>query len=289
MIDGIRLSIIIPIYQQWELCSALIPMLLSQIADVKNAELIIVDNGSVLIPDLVFEDKFTLLLCDKQGSYAARNFGLSRAKGDLILFTDADCMPSVDWIQMVLTAYDCSDKKTLLAGNVIVRSEHKVPTTAELYDIAIGLPQQRYVSRGCAVTANLAIPRPVFDEVGVFDDERFSGGDADFCQRALQAGFNLTYVPEAVVYHPARKTWKEYTTKVRRMKGGQIRAGIFSRRLKFFLITLIPPVWRFWRVIKSEKLKPLQKLRVVVFQFCLWSVELIEMFALLLGKTPERR
>lgn len=284
-----QLSVIVPVYEQWHLCRSLIEALLSEIAEVDNAELIVVDNGSSWIPDSIHEGNVTILKCDKAGSYAARNLGLSRAKGDLILFTDADCMPSNYWIESLLKAYENSNKETLLAGNVIIRSNDQAPSTAELYDIAAGLPQERYVAKGYAVTANLAIPKVVFDEVGVFDDSRFSGGDADICQRALSAGFQLKFVPDAVVYHPARKTWAEYATKVRRMKGGQIRAGKLSRRMKYLCLTLIPPVWRFWRTLKSHKLKPTEKLRVLWFQFRLWGVELTEMFALLCGKTPERR
>lgn len=287
--NSITISIIVPVYEQWELCSSVIQTIISQMAIVEIAELIVVDNDSVWIPDFAYQDEFIFLKCEKPGSYAARNLGLSQARGELILFTDADCVPSGSWIQDILKAYERSDKKTLLAGNVTVRSDNKTVSTAELYDIDAGLPQERYVSKGYAVTANLAVPRVVFNEVGLFDEERFSGGDADFCQRALLAGFSLKFVPEAVVFHPARNTWNEYAIKVRRTKGGQIRAGSFGRRLKYSLITLLPPIWRIWRTVKSNKLKPFEKVRVAWFQVRLWLVELIEMVALLLGKRPERR
>lgn len=284
----VAVSVIVPVFNQWHLLKALIDAFAQQ-SENFDCELLIVDNGSDNILEVQESVDISVFECKKPGSYSARNMALSHTKGDLILFTDADCIPDENWISTILDAYEQSDRKTLLAGNVIIRSNNANPTVAELYDIAAGLPQERYVSKGYAVTANLAIPRAVFDEIGSFDEQRFSGGDADICQRAIKAGFSLNYIPEAVVYHPARKTWDQYATKVRRMKGGQIRAGSISKRLKYGLITLLPPVWRFWRTCFSDKLTTIQKIKVVFFQFRLWFVEVFEMFALLLGKQPERR
>jgi glycosyltransferase involved in cell wall biosynthesis len=281
-------SVIVPVFNQWHLLPDLIKAFSNQ-SGAFSRELVIVDNGSDEIPKLPDNADITILTCEKPGSYAARNKGLDAVSGELIVFTDADCVPGDDWLSHLYEAYSGSDRKTLLAGNVIIRSNSQQPSSAELYDIAAGLPQQRYVTRGYAVTANLAIPRAVFDRVGLFDENRFSGGDADFCQRSLNAGCSLKFISEATVFHPARTTWAEYATKVRRMKGGQICAGRLSRRFKYFLITLLPPVWRFWRIAKNDKLKLGEKIRVVWFQCRLWLVELSEMFALLLGKTPERR
>lgn len=281
-------TLIIPVFNQWHLLTETLKSLSEQSCENKF-ELIIIDNGSDDVPE---KDEFfdtTIVECNKPGSYAARNFGLKHASGELIIFTDADCSPDREWIEQMISAYEKSNKKTLIAGNVVISTDSKYPSSAELYDIAAGLPQERYVSKGYAVTANLAIPKVVFDKIGLFDDTRFSGGDADFCQRALNAGFELKFVPGAVVYHPARKTWDEYATKVRRMKGGQIRAGKLSRRLKYFSITLVPPVWRIWRTVKSDKLTVREKSRVIWFQIRLWGVELSETMCLLLGKTPERR
>ena len=283
-----KIAVIVPVFQQWELISKLAKLF----KEIKNShskeiEFILVDNEPGQISHN--QNGFTIIDCHKPGSYAARNVGIKAIKADLYIFTDADCLPDKNWLEKLREAFDESDGHTLLAGEVVIKTHSDQPTTAELYDTALGLPQARYVSQGYAVTANLAVPKVVFDEIGLFDEERFSGGDADFCQRALKAGYKLAFVPDAIVYHPARKTWHEYATKVRRMKGGQIRAGKLSRRLKYFFITLIPPVWRIWRTMKSVKLSPAEKLRVAWFQIRLWFVELFEMVALLFGKTPERR
>lgn len=281
-------SVIVPVFNQWHLLPDLIEAFSNQ-SGAFSRELVIVDNGSDEIAQLPDNPAITMLECEKPGSYAARNKGLSAVSGALIVFTDADCVPDSDWLMRLYEAYSDSDQKTLLAGNVIIRSNSQQPSSAELYDIAAGLPQQRYVTRGYAVTANLAIPRAVFDRVGLFDENRFSGGDADFCQRSLNAGCSLKFISEATVFHPARTKWREYITKVRRIKGGQICAGKLSSRMKYCLITFIPPFWRFWRIALCGKLGLPDKLKVLTFQLTLWLFELLEMIALLLGKSPERK
>ncbi len=284
------ISVIIPVYEQWDQVPLLCAALGRQSLPRDNFEVIIIDNGSALVPDLtVTNTSISFLECKKPGSYAARNAGLELANGELVVFTDADCLPEDDWLERLQGAYQKSDKNTLLAGSVVIRSDNHNPNTAELYNMVAGLPQERYVRQGYAVTANLAIPRKVFDEIGLFDDRRFSGGDADFCTRALKSGFSLEYIPNAIVYHPARASWAEFSTKIRRIKGGQIRAGKLSRRLKYFFITLVPPVWRLWRTLKNQELDTEQRLKVCGFQMMLWGVEVFETAALLLGKKPERR
>ena len=283
-------TLIVPVFEQWDLVPDLVDAIEKQKYRPENFEAIFVENGSGNFENhLSLPNWAKVLFCESPGSYAARNKGLESAKGELIIFTDADCVPSDCWIKVLLDSYQNMGDDTLFAGQILVRSKKKKPNIAELHDIVSGLPQGRYVSRGYAVTANLAIPRKIFDVVGNFDERRFSGGDADFCKRALFSGYHLKYVPEAIVYHPARASWHESVTKVRRVKGGQIKVGNLSRKLKYGFITFVPPFWRLWRILINGQLDIWQKIGVCGFQSILWLVELGEMFLLLLGKKPERR
>src|SRR5690606_4863449 len=151
------------------------------------------------------------------GSYAARNLGAAAARGRLLAFTDADCRPAPGWLAAMAEAATRLPGR-LLAGPVrIVANEP--PNAFEIYDRIRGIPQERYVRQGYATTANLAVPRPVFDALDGFDAARFSGGDADFCRRAGRAGHAVVLVPGAAVAHSARASWAELATKARRVKG----------------------------------------------------------------------
>lgn len=286
-----RFSVVVPVYQHWSLVPKLLDCLERQVFPQERFETILVDNGS---SDLTLPEKMSLqtrvLRCDRPGSYAARNHGVSHASGAWLVFTDADCLPSPEWLQALDDAAKrMSDNDILLAGAVEMVAASDRPGSYEIFDIVKGIPQSRYVSRGYAATANLAVPRTIFDKLNGFDDKRFSGGDADFCRRAGNQGHAIAYVPEARVDHPARVTWQEIATKARRIKGGQLTAGARSRRNTWMLATLMPPVrgaWHFFRATRHPLTYRLIAIRVLLQ---IWCVELSELVRLCFGGEAERR
>lgn len=288
----VKLSVIVPVYQHWNLVTNLVKALSKQTLESRFWELIIVDNGSDGVPELSsLPDFVNLLHCSTPGSYAARNLGLANAKGDLLVFTDADCTPDETWLEEMFESYSSGSKKELIAGAITIYrdSHHELANPVELYDIALGLPQESYVKRGYAVTANLAIPSVIFNEVGHFDESRFSGGDSEICRRAGKNGFQLRYEPKAIVKHPARSSWLELETKVRRVKGGQIKADKLSRRVQYFIRSFLPPLRAYLKVLRNKSLVIREKLTIFGVLSKLWIVEMDEVLRLLLGKKPERR
>lgn len=288
--NSLIISVIVPVYEQWDLIKLLVTSLAKQTFDQNKWELIIVDNGSKNIPDVEMAIVNTCVcVCTEKGSYAARNHGIENARGQLLVFTDADCQPDCNWLETIFQHYLSNGENALYAGSVKVSPLHSnKPNMYEVYDSYLGIPQQSYVKRGYAVTANLAVPSIVFAEVGVFDGKRFSGGDAEFCQRAVSKGKSLLYVQSAMVLHPARSEWVQLETKARRMKGGQMLNGPFKRRAYFFLKTFVDPFIGLFRIFKSE-LGAKEKCIVSFVVFRLWFVNLKEIVSLLLGAQPERR
>ncbi|MBF5056596.1 glycosyl transferase family protein [Alcanivorax sp. 521-1] len=288
---GVPISVIIPMYQHWELAPTLLAALEAQTLPKDRWECFIVDNGSDRVPDpATLPDFVTLLECPRPGSYAARNVALEQARGELLVFTDADCRPRPDWLERLWARHQESPGARLIAGGVrVCKFDSAPPNAVEIYDTAMGIPQARYARRGYAATANLAVPRSAFERLGPFDAARFSGGDAEFCQRAGAAGIPLFYEAAAAVDHPARRDWPELTTKLKRVKGGQIRSGPWKRRLKFLIKTFVPPVWAFWYAVRSDKVSPREKLTVLRVQTALWFLEMAETLRLLFNGRMERR
>jgi GT2 family glycosyltransferase len=285
------ITVIVPIYQHWHMVTALFAGLAEQTLPTDRWEFLLVDNGSDVIPDEKDLPHFVRLLhCPEPGSYAARNTALQHARGELLVFTDADCRPSPDWLSNVWQAYESSNKQSLIAGGIeVARLEAGKQSLVELYDMALGLSQASYTRNGYAVTANLAIPRVVFDRVGPFDKTRFSGGDKEFCLRARAAGYELIYRPNALIYHPARRHWGEIATKAKRIKGGKVCSGTFKSRALHTIRTYLPPVWAFLSVVRNRRFSVRERICILGVLCRLWAVEMIEVTQLLLGKTPERR
>ena len=157
------------------------------------------------------------------GPAHARNVAIDRAsEAQIIVFTDADCVPHPDWIRNHVRALDDAD---MSGGAVTVRlSADRAP--AEYLDRRRHLRQENYVRyEGFAATANLAVRQEVarlhFDEhLTLAADE-----DVDFCHRARAAGYSLVYTPDALVDHPARNR-REFIAKIRRMSSAiRLRAA----------------------------------------------------------------
>lgn len=286
-------SIIVPVFNHWHLVPRLIEGIIDQTLGTDELELLLVDNGSDNLPDQPDFPPFARILhCAEPGSYAARNEGIKHATGEFLAFTDADCEPAPTWLKSALDYANEHEnpKSVIIAGALnIIAAEGKDPNPCELYEMVLGLPQERYVQRGYGTTANLVFAKQVIDATGPFDATRFSGGDAEFCRRAAHHGIVTRYCHEAVVNHPARSTWEALAGKVRRIKGGQITAGPYQRRFLWTVRTLLPPV-RAWRMILNSTRLQTGRQRMVLchIQFRLWIVEIGELARLLAGRKPAR-
>ena len=197
------LSVIVPVHRHWDLIPDLLAALGAQTLDAERFEILIVDNDGAA-PDLATAPNARMLACPAPGSYAARNAGVAAARGSWFAFTDADCRPAPGWLT-ALVAAAAETPGHLLAGPVGIAPPAR-DTPAAVYDRVRGIPQARYVTRGYAATANLAVPREAFRAAGGFAPERFSGGDAAFCRAAGARGFPIRLVPEAEVVHLCRTT-----------------------------------------------------------------------------------
>jgi len=287
---GLPVSVIVPVFNHWDLVPELLACLQAQTLDKHLLEVLLVDNGSDVLPsDLQLPPWARLMHCRTPGSYAARNAAIAEARGDTLVFTDADCRPLPEWLECGIACIEAASQDTIIAGEIVIEPRDRGKLTPyELYDMALGMPQRRYVSHGYAITANLFVPRPVMQRARGFDPSRFSGGDAEFCRRAVAAGAGLQFCPRAVICHPARREWGELVTKARRIKGGQITAGPRLRRLSYAFRTLMPP-FRVWAMaLRAERLSIRQRLTVCAIKARLWRVEMAEMLRLVLGKPPRR-
>lgn len=281
-----NVSVIVPVYETWHLIPSLVECLQRQTVSGDKFEVILVDNGSSSVNASSMPSNYLLLRCEKPGSYCARNRGVAQSRGAILAFTDSDCLPEPNWLRNLVEGISESE---LRAGAVEIFTSATGPTLIERYDQIKGIPQSLYVSRGYAATANLAVPAELFRSLGGFDEGRYSGGDAEFCRRALRFGARLTYVADAVVNHPARNSWLEVVTKARRVKGGQIKSGPFSRRLLWLLRTLLPPVVEWKRIMMCKKGSALDRACALAIEAALWFVRLGETIRLLFGGNPERK
>jgi len=299
-LDGtgpLHVSVIVPVHLHWTFAVRLLASLARQTLPGARFEVILVNNGGPLprpapVPPAGAAFALRLFDCPAPGAYAARNLGATRAAGDLLVFTDADCDPAPGWLEALATAARAGPER-LLAGPIRMAGAAPVmpggrPNPYAAYDRLRGIPQERYVRLGYAATANLAVPRAVFERLGGFDGGRFSGGDAEFCRRAGRAGVPIALIAHAVVVHPVRSDWAALRVKARRVKGGQILGGSRRSRALWLMRTLTPPLRALVRFLRMPGPWPERRAAIGVL-FRLWWVELVETGRLLAGGAPERR
>ena len=221
------LSIIIPVYNSEKYLPELFHCL-EKNRYTDGDEILLVDNGSSdnsanLCRDFACgNSKHVRFLSyvEKAGSYSARNFALQNAKGDVFVFTDSDCKPTENWCEKIRQNIG---KGTVVAGNVILEIVNK--GLWECFDQLASLNNEKSAKNNSVATANMAVFREDFFKVGMFE-ERFSGGDYDWSKRAFQCGLSIKYVPDAIVYHPTRKTFDAILKKEQRIAYGE---GCHSR------------------------------------------------------------
>lgn len=226
-----QISVIIPVRDDLARLRACIARLLAESNCGRLDEILIVDNGSAepISNEWVSTGRVRVLRCEDGGSYAARNAALETASGAVLAFTDSDCVPAADWLESGLRALDDSGCDIAAGRLVVFPQDAARPTAVECYEMIYAFPQAGYVAHEhFGVTANLFVRRPVFDAVGTFNAELYSGGDREWGRRAHNAGFALYYAEAAVVRHPARRTWTELRKKFDRVAQGLKDSGVGS-------------------------------------------------------------
>lgn len=286
-------SVIIPVYNDQAGIDACVDALSKQSWPQDHYEIIVVDNGSS--PPIRIDSKYKhlvrLIQCHTPGSYAARNAGMSAARGEVLAFTDADCVPDQDWIRSGALALEQENGGSLIGGEIKLFLS-KNPTATERYQYITGFMQQENIeNQGFTVTANLFATRKQAEKIGPFDEKLLSGGDREWSWRAGHRGFKVRYSQNAIVHTSPRTSLAAAIRQVRRGAGGRLTL----RRLGHAHITPagIKPHRSisnavFW-IFSHPELSAWMRLQVFVVASILKMVQIIETFRLRLGTSPERR
>jgi glycosyltransferase involved in cell wall biosynthesis len=212
---SIDISVIVPVYNTANHVEACIQGLLGQRYSDGACEYILVDNNSTDGSAEIVKryPAVRLLSQPKQGSYAARNLGLSQARGQIIAFTDSDCVPRSDWLQQIAHTMRNPGVDIVLGRREFQGRSHRMNSLA-----AYEGHKARYIFSGTnrdvfyGYTNNLAVRRSLMDAMGPFV-ETGRGSDVIFVRRAVDR-FScqvLRYSPDVVVQHlEITKVWDWY-------------------------------------------------------------------------------
>ena len=216
-----KISVIIPFLNNRDEVIAIVKKIREQSREL-DVEIICVDNGSEEDPSWNAElPAQTIVITEKQilnSPYSARNRGIERAWGSLLVFVDANSSPAERWLQNGLKCME-EMQAGIIAGNVEFDFEGK-PNAAKVVDAVTSIHQEKSVKeRGAAFTANLFVKREVFEAVGLFEEGVRSGGDVRWTTKATNAGNSIGYCSGSVVFKKARSYRALVSKRVRTGRG----------------------------------------------------------------------
>jgi len=213
------ISVVVPFRNAEHTIRACLEALATQAMQPK--EIIMVDNGSTdgsgEVVLAFIRERNALNVClvkeTKIGPSAARNRGIKEAGGEIVAFTDSDCVPDKHWLEKVEQAFRNPDTGAV-AGRVRGLNPTSVIDKFHAMFTMQGSPEAQNfceftLLRGGFPTANLTVRKLLLDSLGGFDENmKIYSEDYDLCARIYQAGFCIRYEPLAVVYHQHRNTLK---------------------------------------------------------------------------------
>lgn len=220
-------SVIIPVFQDTERLKTCLHALSKQTYPRGKFEVIVVDNEpSAEVEKLLQAHKNTRYATElRRGANFARNRGVDLACGEIIAFTDSDCIPDANWLENGVAHLQGNPKCGLVGGRIrMVPQNEARPRHVELYDCALYLDQHKHVvHQRFAATANAFIPKKVLQEVGKISEHMFPSEDEELGQRIHTAGFALTYAPDTCVSHPALQTFGQLWRRTMRNMRGKVQ------------------------------------------------------------------
>jgi GT2 family glycosyltransferase len=253
-------SVVIPAYNAKASISKCLDGLVNQSIDRSEYEVIVVDDGSTdSTADIVQDfENVRLIKQDNQGPASARNNGAKHATGDIILFTDSDCIPEKNWIEQMIRPFNDNaeivgvkgiyktDQKELIARFVQAEYEDK-------YDV---LKRDQYID--FVDTYSAGFKRKVFLEFGGYDTSFpvACAEDVELSFRMFSRGYKMVFNPNAIVSHrhPATLT------------------GYLKKKYKFAFWRILAVRKNPNKIIKDSHTPQIMKLQLLFFPLLIISL-----------------
>jgi glycosyltransferase involved in cell wall biosynthesis len=204
--ESIRATVVVPTRNRRPLLARQVECLLAQETDGFDYEIVVVNDASS--DDTAEYLRRRAAACPRlrvvhrpvPGANQARNDGVRAARGDLLLFTDDDCLAPPGWVRSYVEAFDARPGAGGIYGPVTCPADGVSPRTRQIV-----APRPHPLYYAC----NVGYRRAVLRAVGGFDGSiPFSFGDVDLAARVLEIA-SIRWVPSVTTVHPPRpRTWR---------------------------------------------------------------------------------
>jgi GT2 family glycosyltransferase len=186
-------------------------------------ELVIIDqsdheNGAVAGLGTVNGCRVLYRHSGSRGVSRARNEACAIAGEEVLVFTDDDVLVASDWVGVITRAVQAEAESTLISGRVrLIDTQQPDGFAPSLMDDEQPKLFKGRIWNDVLFSNNMAFARGIYERLGPFDPRLGVGGpyraatDNDYGFRALEAGYRVRYLPDALVYHQAWRPRKSYS------------------------------------------------------------------------------
>ena len=211
--ENVKISVIVPAYNAAETILTLLSSLSNQ--SFKDFEVIVIDDCSQdNTPHIVQSFPYSLIqLSENHGPAYCRNAGAGAAKGEILVFTDSDCLAAHTWLENIHKNFLQNDFAALMGRLVLMPSTLLGDSIS-----AIGFPAGGSIGfekiwkvdqkgfTDSLSSCNCAVRKDVFDKIGGFDESfPYPGGEDSLLAYALRRlNYRIKYCPDVLVSHAAR-------------------------------------------------------------------------------------
>ena len=211
-INAVRYSVIVPTYNSGHTLTACLQSLTNQTLPKAEYEIIVVDDGSTDdTATIVAGFEVNYIVQTNHGPAVARNQGVQHATGEIILFTDADCVPDHNWIQEMVRPFQDAEvvgvKGTYKTKQKELSARFAQAEFEDRYDLL-----KKHATIDMVDTYSAAFRKDIFLKMGGFD-ESFpvaNNEDTDLSYRLAAAGYKLVFNPKAFVGHTHQNSLLNY-------------------------------------------------------------------------------
>ena len=228
-------SVVIPTYNSGSTIEDCLESLMKQTKPPE--EIIIVDGHSKDSTVEIAKEYECKILYEEGGSRAAAcNVGVPEAKGDYVVFIDADAIAKEDWLENLIAAFDLDHGREVgctTGPNIEYPNETDFgKAVSAVYDTFIGgnwtehiksifNKENRYVQS--AAGCNAAYKRSALNEAMPFNENLITAEDTEINYKLIKSGYSIYFEPNAIVYHQRPQSHKAYRNKAKKYARGKIQ------------------------------------------------------------------
>jgi GT2 family glycosyltransferase len=217
----LRVSVVLPTYNRLLRLQRVLAGLAAQSYPLEDFEVVVVSDGSIdgtseFLATAQYPFRLVPVLQSNQGVAAARNHGLERAGGELVVFVDDDVVPAPQLLSEHARCHDPGDPHLVVLGPMLTPPDARLAPWVAWEQAMLTKQYDDMISGRWRPTArqfytgNTSVARADVLAAGGFDPAFRRAEDVELAYRLVARGAHFVFNPQAIGYHYAERSFKSW-------------------------------------------------------------------------------